>query len=176
MIVVDAVIGAWAKFRVSRSLEPSGREDTVDLDELCAQLREVFVRRAGGDAASRFALPESLRSWIELAGATAWSDPDGWVWLGAARDLARMIDERCDMLGIEVPARRELWLVIGSWSDAHDWMICVDRGSSRFGVVADWNDTHPWWDASAEPERTWPDLVAFFARADLDEESEEDDA
>ena len=85
-----------------------------------------------------------------------------------------MIDERCEMHGIDVPARRELWLVIGSWSDAHDWMICVDRSSPRFGVVADWNDTHPWSDARAEPERTWPDLVAFFGRTDLDEEEDED--
>ncbi|UJR80390.1 Hypothetical protein I5071_24370 [Sandaracinus amylolyticus] len=171
---MDAVIGAWARFRVSRSLEPSGREDPLDLDELSEQLREVFVRRTGDDAVERFALPESFRSWIELAGASAWSDPDGWVWLGAARDLARTVDDRCEMLGIEVPARRELWLPIGSWSDAHDWMICVDRSSTRFGAVADWNDTHPWWDAEAEPERIWPDLVAFLARPDLDEEAEDE--
>lgn len=156
---------AWGHFRTSHELVPVGQRTPVDLTAVTEQIAAVLRRWfSPEDVDARFAVPSDAQQWLVEIARQSFRDEASWMWLAAARDVPAATADRWEVLASGPPARRELWIVIGSWSDKHDYMLCCDRTSPRFGAVADWYDTHPWWDEDAEPWELWPDLVTFFER------------
>lgn len=164
---------AWVHFRESRELVPSGPQVPVDLAALTGQIAAVLRRWFSPEEVdARFAVPPAVQEWLVEIAQQSFSDNRSWIWLAAACDVPVATADRWEGFEPDPPARSELWMVIGSWSDKHDYMLCCDRTSPRFGAVADWNDTHPWWDENAQPHQLWPDLITFFERPEEAEKPE----
>ncbi len=172
------LVAAWEKFRAGRQIAQGDPGLPVDLETLTQQIATMFGRYFDPeDVARRFALPPLLQHWLIHIADHWFANKDIPIWLlPASLVVARTIDN-WEVVGDndESPARPSLWLTIGGWSDRHDFMIECDSTSLSFGSVTDWNDTHPWWNAKAQPDRKWTDLVAFFERPEEAKEAEDED-
>ena len=121
---------------------------------------------------AHFALSPEACEWFTEMALQKFSDDDSWVWLAAARDVPALTADRLEYGGFDPLPHSELWILLGGWSDKHDYLLCCDRTSARFGMVADWNDIYPWADEKAQPDRVWPDLIAFLERPEETDEEQ----
>jgi uncharacterized protein (TIGR02996 family) len=139
--------------RVAHVWEPHSKERTTEpVREWLAAKQELvtaFSRFVGPSATEqRFCVPADYLAFVTTVGG-GWHQNDEWYELYSAARAARQTVGLGATFANEPDEHLEIWANVAITGDKHDFFLCCDLLSPRFGEVAEGEDYHPWMNGSA---------------------------
>jgi uncharacterized protein (TIGR02996 family) len=152
--------------RIARAWELHAHEHTTEpvREWLAAerQLASTFSRFVGAGAMNRrFCIPVDYQAFLTTVGG-GWEQNNEWHELYSAIRAARTTSGYGETFADNPGEHLEIWVAIAVTGDKHDFFLCCDSDSPRFGEVAEGEDYHPWMESGSAPLRTRGETFLLF--------------